>query len=353
MRDAKFRGTVIKLVAFAVVSVVATTVVIATLLDLQTSSTRSYTAVFRDASGLQSGDTVAIAGVQVGRVNGVSLRHDLARVSFTVDSNQQLTTTTAAQVGFQNLIGNRFLMLTPGTKAGRPLPSGSTIPDSRTSAGLDLTALFNGFQPLFSALTPSDVNQLTASIIAIFQGQSGTISELLQQTATLTNNLADRGEVITSVIDNLTPLLNAVTAHDTQLGNLIDGFDSLVRGLAGDRGQISTAIVSVGHLTGRLSNLLAQSQPALDQDISGLSKAAHYLSGDQTQIDAVINHLTPFLTTLNKVSNSGNYLSVYVCNLTLETVGSLNVSLVPGVTAKLAVPTGQVGSSDDHTANCR
>ncbi len=40
------------------------------------------------------------------------------------------------------------------------LHEGDTIPLSRTRPALDLTVLFNGFKPLFAALSPDDVNKL-------------------------------------------------------------------------------------------------------------------------------------------------------------------------------------------------
>jgi len=350
--SAAFRLTVGKLVAFALVSVVLTTVVIATLLDLDTSSHRGFRAVFANASGLQAGDIVAIAGVQVGKVGSVTLDGDRAVVSFSVDDDQTLTTTTSATVGYENLLGDRYLMLDAGTTPGVPLPPGATIPESRTHPGLDLTALFDGFQPLFSALTPNEINALTASIIQVFQGESGTLSGLLSQTAALADNLADRGRVIDAVIDNLTPLLRSVSAHDSELSALITGLDHLVGGLASERGQLSAAISSVGQLTSHLSGILGASQPALDQDISGLAAATGVLAGDQGEIDGFLGHLSPFLETLTKVSDSGNYLRVYVCNLTLQVRGSFQVSLVPGVTGTVSVPTGPVGDQSDHTANC-
>lgn len=351
--ERRFRATVVKLVLFAAVSVVLTTVVVATLLNIDTNGVSSYRAIFADASGLQSGDIVAIAGVQVGKVGSVSLSQDRAVVSFSVASTQQLTTTSRATVGFENLLGNRYLSISAGAAGGQPLRPGATIPETRTSGGLSLTELFDGFQPLFSALDPQQINQLTASVIAVFQGQSNALSGLLTQTADITNNLANRGQVITEVIDNLAPLLTQVSGHDAQLSSLIQGLSSFTTGLAGDRSQIAAAITSVGGLTGQLSQVLAQSRPALDQSIRGLATATGALAGDQSQIDAFLGHLTPFAATLAKVMDQGSFLSVYLCNLTLLQQGTPQVTLVPGVTGTLALPTGPVGNQSVHTSTCR
>ena len=63
--------------------------------------------------------------------------------------------------------------------------------------------MFDGFQPLFSALSPGQVNQLAGSIIDVFQGESGTVSNIVAETATLTNNLADRQQVIDTLLTSL------------------------------------------------------------------------------------------------------------------------------------------------------
>ena len=39
--------------------------------------------------------------------------------------------------------------------------------------------LFNGFKPLFQALSPADINKLSYEIIQVFQGEGGTLEGLL------------------------------------------------------------------------------------------------------------------------------------------------------------------------------
>ncbi len=142
-----------------------------------------------------------IAGVEVGKVSAVTLHGNHAQVSFSVDTSQHLTTTTKAAIHFENLLGQRFLAILPGAPAGKPLQPGGVIPISQTTPALDLTAVFDGFQPLFSALAPGQVNQLAGSIIEIFQGESGTVSNLVRRPPVITNNLADRQQVIDGLLD--------------------------------------------------------------------------------------------------------------------------------------------------------
>ena len=63
--------------------------------------------------------------------------------------------------------------------------------------------MIGGFRPLFRALDPDKVNNIAQSIITVFQGQGGTINDILDQTGQLTSALADRDQAIGEVIRNL------------------------------------------------------------------------------------------------------------------------------------------------------
>ena len=356
-RRPRLRATVAKVAVFTAVSVLLTSVVITSLLDSNVHPTSGYTVDLADAAGLQAGDTVRIAGVEVGKVSSVALAGDHARVAFSVDSDQHLTTTTRATIHFANLLGQRFLALLPGTSPGAPLRAGGDIPIDQTTPALDLTAVFDGFQPLFSALAPDQVNKLALSVIQVFQGESGTVAGLVQQTAAITNDLADRSQIITALLTNLAGLLNTVGAHDAQLGQLVTSFDSLVSGLAHDHSQLAGTIASVSQLTTTVAGQLASAQPALDGDITGLQDAVGHLAADQTQVDGVLRGLPGVLNALTKVQSTGNYLDVYICNLTVNVVGQVDVSLIPGVPAPqfgdpFTLPSGAVGDQGTHTRTC-
>jgi phospholipid/cholesterol/gamma-HCH transport system substrate-binding protein len=357
-----FRNLLIKLSLFTVVAVIVTVSVIASLLDLKLGQpSRDYHAVFTDVTGLESGDTVRIAGVEVGKVTGVSVDHGTyqAKVGFSVASSQRLTTSSVATILFENLLGQRYLAILPCapqpcSPSGQPLHGGATIPVSHTIPGLDLTSVFTGFQPLLAALNPTQINELTSSIIAVLQGESGAIANLLSQTAGLTTNLAQRQTVIDEVLDNLTPLLTSVNSRDSQLGQLIDALDSLVTGLANNRDQIGSAVTGLSNLTSNVSTLLTNAQPALDNDISGLQSATAELLANQSQLTSVITDLPAFLNGIDKVADSGSYLAAYVCNLTISVTGPISIKLSPTVpqSPALSLPTGAVGDQSDHTPVC-
>ncbi len=288
----------------------------------------------------------------------MTLQHNHANISFSVDNSQHLTTTSLAAIHFENLLGQRFLAILPGRPGGRPLAPGGVIPQSRTTPAIDLTAVFDGFQPLFSALSPNQVNELSGSIIDVFQGESGTVSNIVSQTATLTNNLADRQQVIDTLLTSLSSLLDTVGVHDSQLGQLIGSFDTLMTGLAGSRTQIGSAIDNLSTAESTTSNLLNEAQPTLNEDIQALSVAVQSLSANQTGLDGVLAGFPGLVNTLTKIQSSGSWINVYLCNLTINVSGQLDISLVPGVSPTnqypnpVTLPSGAIGDQTRHTASC-
>ena len=99
-------------------------------------------AQFNSASGLKPGSTIEIAGVEVGRVRGITLVEDRARVKLAVNKTVKLYTDTIASIKTRGIIGEKFLALNPGG-GGDPLKPGDIIRD--TESGLDLEELVSQF----------------------------------------------------------------------------------------------------------------------------------------------------------------------------------------------------------------
>lgn len=99
-------------------------------------------AQFNSASGLKPGTAVEIAGVEVGRIRGITLIEDRAKVILVVNSTVKLYTDTIASIKSRGIIGEKFLSLSPGG-GGDPLKPGDTIRD--TESGLDLEQLVGQF----------------------------------------------------------------------------------------------------------------------------------------------------------------------------------------------------------------
>ena len=123
--------------------------------------------------------------------------------------------------------------------------------------------MIGGFRPLFRALDPEKVNNIAQSIITIFQGQGGTINDILDQTASLTSALADKDQAIGEVIKNLNTVLDTTVKHQKQFDETIKNFEKLITGLKNREDPIASSVANISDAAGTIADLLADNRPLL------------------------------------------------------------------------------------------
>src|SRR5690606_35984506 len=183
------------------------------------------------------------------------------------------------------LVGQRYISLTQEVGDTAELREGATIPVSRTQPALDLTVLFNGFKPLFQALTPEDVNKLSYELIQVFQGERGTLEGLMSHTASVTSTLADRDQVIGDLIDNLSLVLDHVADRDEQLTRLIGSFRTLMAGLKKDGQAILGSLEDVSALSVETASLIDGIREPFVKDIKELRTVAGNIDKNKAELD--------------------------------------------------------------------
>jgi phospholipid/cholesterol/gamma-HCH transport system substrate-binding protein len=102
------------------------------------------TALFPNASGVNVGTDVRVAGLKIGSVTGQKLDPQSYQVSVTLalDPAVKLPADSSAAITSEGLLGSTFVALTPGGSE-TPLKSGDTITD--TQGAMDLMALIGQF----------------------------------------------------------------------------------------------------------------------------------------------------------------------------------------------------------------
>ena len=301
---------------FIVVTTLATSVLVATIGNLTFSPSTEYKAEFVDATGVVKGDDVRIAGVKVGTVKDVQIvDRTRALVTFSVQDTTHLSKATHASIRYRNLVGQRYIALEDQIgDSSTELDAGETIPVSQTSPALDLTVLFNGFKPLFSALSPADINQLSYEIVQVFQGEGGNLESLLTHTASVTNTLASRDQVIGDLIDNLNEVLDHVGDRDVQLSRLITTFRTFVGGLKDDRGAILGSLDQISALSVQTADLVSGIRRPFVDDVKQLRRVAGNLDAGKAELDRALQVLPIKLNKVGRTATYGSWFNFYLCH---------------------------------------
>lgn len=324
----------IKLAVFTVVSVLVTGLLAVIMGNIGLGDSREYHAIFSSASNLQKGDDVRVAGVNVGEVTGVDhYQRSMAEVTFKVDEGVELTTASTAEIRFLNLIGDRYLALGEGSDvdSAKPLDGGDTIPVGNTSPSLDLTVLFNGFKPLFQALQPDQVNELSMNLVQVLQGEGGTVRGLLEHTASLTGALADRDQLIGEVVTNLNDTLDTVNDHHEQLSSLVVELKGWMQDLAANRDTIGDSLGNISALTETVADLIKRGRPLLKKDITALHGLAKLLNTPDQRAELIdlLNRMPEVMSDQIRTGTYGAWYQYYICGVTahirLPLIGNLPI----------------------------
>ena len=319
----RITGTAIKLGAMALVLLMFTAIIIVVFGQLRFDRTTGYSAVFSNASGLRAGQFVRASGVEVGKVDKVELIDGgtKVKIDFNVDCSLSLFQGTTAAIRYLNLIGDRYLELKRGDDEAR-LPAGGTIPIEHTQPALDLDALIGGFRPLFRALDPAKVNSIAQSIITIFQGQGGTINDILDQTASLTAALADRDQAIGEVVKNLNTVLDTTVKHQQQFDETVQNFEKLITGLKNRADPIATSVADISDAAGSVADLLGENRPLLQKTVTQLEVVQQPLVDQKDQLNDLLVRLPNALKIIGRAGGVyGDFFNFYACDVTLKLNG--------------------------------
>lgn len=259
-------ATVVKLAVFALVAILCL-VLIGNALGGSTGPDRArFDARFDDASGLYTGDDVRLSGVLVGSVTGIDLDGDLARVSFEVDGNRPVTSTTKAAVRYQNLLGQRYLELIQDDTAGTPLASGASFAPENTVPSFDITTLFDGFQPIFETIDTEQVNRFTQNVLDLVQGDGAGLGPVLRDLDGLTTYTKEREQIIVLLVRNLGAISGVVGQRSEQLGRLFAELDRVVSSFADKADTLIANLDDINAGQGPFLNIAEQLRDTYDSE---------------------------------------------------------------------------------------
>jgi phospholipid/cholesterol/gamma-HCH transport system substrate-binding protein len=308
--------------AFTMAMVLVAAGLVAVFGQFRFSSTTTYHADFTSASKLKAGQKVRIAGVPVGTVRTVKLARDYgADIEFDVDSHFTLYSSARALIRYENLIGDRFIEIIPGTSDLHRLTPGSTIDRDHTEPALDLDSLLGGLRPVLKGLDGAKVNTVTNAVVELLQGQGGALSDVLADTATFTQTLNVQDQVIGDVITNLNTLVRTVDQKNAQFSATIDRLQRLITALANGRDHVAGAIRPLASAETDLTTMLDASRRPMRGVLENVRPLATALDDRKGEVNAAIEPLAENYMRLNALGAYGAFFNIFVCGMQFKING--------------------------------
>jgi phospholipid/cholesterol/gamma-HCH transport system substrate-binding protein len=210
------------------------------------------------------GQTVQIAGVDVGELTKVELVDGRGIVSMKVDPDHPFYRDASAMLRPKTGLNDMVLQVDPGTRAAGEAPEGFTIPVDRTLPNVNL----DQFLSALDADTRASLQLLLGGAGQALRGQGRELSNTLRRfeplgrdVARLTSQLQERSRNIKRSVRNFRLLATELGSKDDELAAFIDANNAVFRAFANQDARLRETLRELPSALRRTSSALAKVQP--------------------------------------------------------------------------------------------
>jgi phospholipid/cholesterol/gamma-HCH transport system substrate-binding protein len=282
-------------------------------------------AKFHDAAGLLPKFFVKVDEVKAGLVSSIALdRQDEALVRMELDkSATPIGAGASANIRPVNLLGEKYVDLNPGDLS-RPLPSGSTIPITRTGAPVELDDLFNTLKPdtraglgiivneagLAMAGRGADFNRTLHDLPAALDAARSVVGEVAAQNTSLEHAIVSGNRVLASV-----------SSHSGDLESLVRSGAGALTAIANARGNLGQTVSNAPGGVGQLRGTLDRLRTAADE----ITPAATDLQATAPALDATLVRLPEFANDANSALREARAVAPALDRLGVQSTPTLKL----------------------------
>jgi phospholipid/cholesterol/gamma-HCH transport system substrate-binding protein len=239
----------VKVGIFATICLIILAVLIWKIDDINPfhKSGRRLDAVFDTVAGLDDKAAVRVAGVRIGRVDGIGLEGERARVSMVLEKPIRLTQGTRARISNLGLLGDKYVELVPGPAAAPLLAEGTVLPGdapvSFDQAIAKIDKIGDSIQGITGQLNGGAGGGSIARLLDSIETTSNEIDSLIKENrANVSASTANLSQVTAVLARELPRLASEMERTVGQISQLV----------AENRGDVKGSLSNVHELTTRL-----------------------------------------------------------------------------------------------------
>jgi phospholipid/cholesterol/gamma-HCH transport system substrate-binding protein len=272
----------------------------------------SYYGQFTDTGGLNNGDKVRIAGLDVGRVQGIKIDGDHIVIKFSTGSNT-IGIGSRLAIRTDTILGKKVLEIERrGTQTLRPnamLPLGqSTTPYQIYDAFFDVTKAAAGW----------NIDSVKQSLNVLSQTIDQTyphLSPVLDGVAKLSDTIGKRDEEVKHLLAQANKVAGVLGDRSQQIDRLLVNAQTLLAAFNQRSRAIDALLDKIAAFSTQLRGLITDN-PDLHHVLEQLRTVSDLLVERKNDLAQTLTILGNFLASFNEVVASGPYFKVVVANLT-------------------------------------
>lgn len=240
---------------------------------------------FESVSGLDPQSPVKLAGIDVGKVESISLEGNKARVAIRLNKGITLRKGTVASIKTLGFLGEKYIQLLPPRETSGLLEDGAVIPESVTQADLDQI-----LEQLHAIA--ENVKTFTASVRYVFGGTEGQegLQRIFDNFQVLSTNIAQSSkslkeiDIIIKNMEDITKNINVLVKDNSKaITTTIRNFETFSTSLKEKLPQFTSQIEV---LSKKLEGFVDENRDSVRTSLDNLKSASAKLG---TSLDSVTN----------------------------------------------------------------
>lgn len=304
----------IKVGVFATVCLVILAILIWKIEDINpfAEEGRRIDAVFDSVAGLDEKASVRVAGVRVGRVDGVGLQDRRARVTLLLEQPVPLPEGTIARVASLGLLGEKYIEIIPGPPGGQPLPPDAVLPGVTPPTIDEAIAKINeigeSIQGVAGSFSGADFGGNIERLVDELELTSREIRLLVAENrASLGATIGNFREVSAALGRELPRLADQMSRTLTQIETLV----------ADNRGEVSDSLGNIREVTDKLQTS-ADNFNQISGKIARGEGTLGKLVNDEQAYDQVISTLDSIQGGVNTLSGTLGAINRFRIDLDMQ-----------------------------------
>ena len=301
-----------------VIGVVLTAMLVISALQMDRlpflSQISTYDVYFDDAGGLASGDVVMVAGIAVGKIEGLTLDQSddgtRAKVRFRLNDTVVLGERTRAAIKTETVLGRRNLTLNP-LGEGR-LEPGQSIPVDATVSPYTLT---DALDDATTTLRDTDTDQLNKALSTMSDTFSKTpenVRGAVDGVGRLSKAIADRDNALNELLDRARGVTDIVGKRSQQIRDMLIDANSLLGELNIRRQAVRQLITGTRDVASQITGVVNDNQEQLRPVLEKFNGVLDILNDNEENFGKAIDNLGPYANILGEAVSSGPYFSSLV-----------------------------------------
>ena len=266
----------------------------------------TYYAQFSDTGGINTGDNVRIAGVDVGKVRSMSIDGDRVVIGYSLDGTQ-IGTDSRAAIRTDTILGRRNIEIEPrGSEALRAngiLPLGqTTTPYQIYDAFFDVTKAASGWD---TQTVKRSLNVLSETIDQTYPH----LSAALDGVARFSDTIGKRDDQIKQLLANANKIAGILGNRSQQINQLLVNAQSLLGAINERNYAVSMLLERVGQFSAQVEGFI-DDNPNLNRVLEQLRTVSDVLKERRFDLMDTLSTVASFVASLGEAVSSGPYFKV-------------------------------------------